>query len=105
MICHIMYKNDVTRIGSIVTNTLFDTKKAAGTPSEGISAASRYIVTLHFYHQVFLIFRCVDLAGEGMFRDYTSADAFSSIPPDYLLPLLSDESRLRAWAKYSWWFS
>lgn len=105
MICHIMYKNDVTRIGSIVTNTLFDTKKAAGTPSEGISAVSRYIVTLHFYYRLFLIFRCADLAGEGMFHDHTSADAFSSIPPDYLLPLLSDESLLRAWAKYSWWFS
>lgn len=105
MICHIMYKNDVTRIGSIVTNTLFDTKKTAGTPSEGISAASRYIVTLHFYYRLFLIFQCADLTGEGVFRDYTSADAFSSIPPDYLLPLLSDESPLRAWAKYSLWFS
>ena len=33
-----------------------------------------------------------------MSHDHTSADAFSSIPPDYLLPLLSDESQLRAWA-------
>ncbi len=105
MSCHIMYKNDVTGVENIVTNTLFDTKKAAGTPSEGIPAASRYIVTLHFYYQLFLIFRCADLAGEGMSHDHTSADAFSSIPPDYLLPLLSDESPLRAWAKYSWWFS
>lgn len=105
MICHIMYKNDVTRIGSIVTNTLFDTKKAAGTPSKGISAASCYIVTLHFYYRLFLIFRCADLAGEGMFHDHTSADVSSNIPPDYQLPLLSDESPLRAWAKYSLWFS
>lgn len=105
MSCHIMYKNDVTGVESIVTNTLFDTKKAAEMSSEGISAASRYIITLHFYYRLFLIFRCADLAGEGMFHDHTSADASSSTPPDYLLPLLSDESLLRAWAKYSWWFS
>lgn len=105
MSCHIMYKNDVTGVESIVTNTLFDTKKAAETSSEDISAASRHIISLHFYYQLFLIFRCADLAGEEMFHDHTSADASSSTPPDYLLPLLSDESLLRAWAKYSWWFS
>lgn len=104
MSCHIMYKNDVTGVESIVTNTLFDTKKAAEMSSEGISAASRHIISL-FYYQLFLIFQCTDLAGEGMFRDHTSADASSSTPPDYLLPLLSDESPLRVWAKYSWWFS
>lgn len=104
MSCHIMYKNDVTGVESIVTNTLFDTKKAAETSSEDISAASRHIISL-FYYQLFLIFRCADLAGEEMFHDHTSADASSSTPPDYQLPLLSDESPLRVWAKYSWWFS